>query len=554
MIALVTIFFCSGFYVQGMVAGHDIIYELVRVAEYATALSDSGFPVRWAANLDSGHGNPTFIFYSPLFLFVSSCQVLIGLSIVAAVKITLFLFTLIGGIGMYHLASLYFNREGARLASFMFLLFPYKFVDMYVRNAFAEYSAMALAPFVFFGLALISRDKTLCKKSFLLLVVSGTLFALSHNLSLVMYTPLFGAFFLLNLILNKNIHGLKYGVLAGLQIFFLSSFFILPALLEVQFVQHSQLHIDRFNVFNNFSTIGDLFGFSKWYSITPIPIFSYLMVSGLILFKKHSFDQITYSSIIFCLVSILTGIFLITSFSKAVWEIFPFMQYLQFPWRLLSPVTFLISFITGSIGHFCLRNNKSKKNSKSNQLLKTLMNISFVILLSILIFMFLDKNSDRFLFFSDEYFSEENIREQNLRATVLSEYHPIWVLEKSESTHFNEITADNGCDLKIINQNAKATLHEYSVHLKKSCWVTAHVHYFPGWKVYANGSELPVTINKKGLISFPLPAGTQNLKIMFQDTKVRKMSVLLSIIGVITIGLFLYIFNDKEHVVKQIVF
>jgi protein-S-isoprenylcysteine O-methyltransferase Ste14 len=132
------------------------------------------------------------------------------------------------------------------LASFLFLLFPYKFIDLYIRNAFAEYTAMSIAPFVFLGLTLVSSDKIFNKHSFLLLVISGTFFVLSHNLSLMMYSPLFHCFFSFQSDCKKKYSWIKIWNFSRHPNFFAFKFFYFTCLFEVKFIQHSQLLIGPF--------------------------------------------------------------------------------------------------------------------------------------------------------------------------------------------------------------------------------------------------------------------------------------------------------------------
>ena len=71
LIATLSLVFCVGLVHEGMPRGHDLIYEITRVAEYTNSLKDGGFPVRWSKNLEGGYGEPIFNFFPPLFLIVS---------------------------------------------------------------------------------------------------------------------------------------------------------------------------------------------------------------------------------------------------------------------------------------------------------------------------------------------------------------------------------------------------------------------------------------------------------------------------------------------------
>ena len=141
IIIILCLVFCVSLVHEGLIKGHDILYEITRVAEYSHSLKDTGFPVRWSANLEGGFGEPIFNFFPPLFLITSAIQMLLGFSITGAIKTSIFIFTLSGGIGMYLFAREFYGRNGGLIAAGLYIIAPYHFVDIYIRNAYSEYAA-----------------------------------------------------------------------------------------------------------------------------------------------------------------------------------------------------------------------------------------------------------------------------------------------------------------------------------------------------------------------------------------------------------------------------
>ena len=68
-----------------------------------------------------------------------------------------------------------------------------------------------------------------------------------------------------------------------------------------------------------------------------------LVAAGLVAFKRRN-TIVILSIALFCVV-----VFFITPFSSILWSYFPFVGYIQFPWRLLSVVILLASFVSGSL-------------------------------------------------------------------------------------------------------------------------------------------------------------------------------------------------------------
>lgn len=541
LITMLSLLTCVLMVHEGMPKGHDLVYEFVRLSEYVTSLKDGGFPVRWSANLEGGYGEPIFNFFPPLFLFVSAVQVFLGVSIATAAKGAIFIFTLAGGIGMYLFAGEFYERRGALLSACVYVLAPYHLCDIYIRNAYSEYTACSLAPFVFWGIALVCREKNFNSRPVFLLAASGTLFALSHNLSLIMYTPLFTVFFLLNMTLNRNWESLVSILVAGILVFCLSAFYILPVLIEKEFVQTWQLIVGKFNIFKNFTTIGSLFGMSNCYSMTPLSLIVLLLVVLAMISRKKEIDNALYANL--CLFSgiLLMLLFLTTSSSRIIWETFSFMQLFQFPWRLLSPVTFVLCFLAGSITF--LRKSwlklfpREKRGSDSMLVLPVLVGILFTI--GAICVFFLAEKSSGYVIMSDTDFTPENIRKKNLRATVLFEYRPVWVKGKPELPLEKGLICSEP-DAKIKEVEIRTGIQEYSVSLSQESVMTLNLHYFPGWRIYDNGNPIPFKITIQGLMAFILPAGNHHLKIIFENTPVRTAGNFLSILGLLGFGVLLF--------------
>ncbi len=62
--------------------------------------------------------------------------------------------------------------------------------------------------------------------------------------------------------------------------------------------------------------------------------------------------------------------------------------------------------------------------------------------------------------------------------------------------------------------------------------------YFPGWKVYVDGLETATQFqdpNYRGLMTFPVTAGEHKIEAKFEDTKLRLVSEVLSLLTITAI-------------------
>lgn len=504
----------------GFLQGHDLILEFTRVAEHTHLLKAGIFPVRWGADLEGGYGYPIYDFFPPLFMYIAGIFIITGgLSVMSAIKLSLFLLTLAGGIGMYCFAREHFGRRGGLLAACLYILAPYHFIDVFNRNAFSEFTALAIAPFVFYGLARIAKEDELNLGTAIVLTVASSLFVLSHNLSVAMYAPLFFAYFVAMIAATGR--WIKTGWL-GLPLalaFALTAYYTLPLLSEIRFVQTWMLMVGKFDVLENLQSIGRI--------TALITIFSWLLViastAALIIWRKK-IPKPAYAVLCTFGVLLLLTVFMITPASREVWLQLEFMKWLQFPWRLLSPATLLICFSAGALVYVPLPKNVLLYGGIA-------LGMSTLITFSIL-------NHGSYTSIPDNELAPRNIRDSRLPTTALSEYLPIWVKETPPALVGQRLTASRN-DAEISNIEEAPHRYAYEIAAAGETLFTAHLFYFPGWKLYVNGSEIQPRISSQGLMQFHLPKGQSTIELKFENTPVRTIGNGLSIAGLFMFGALL---------------
>lgn len=498
----------------------DLILELTRVAEYAHLLGSGIFPVRWGTDLEGGYGYPIYNFFPPLFMIISGILVMAAsFPVMSAVKLTIFLLTLAGGIGMYWFAREHFEKQGGLLAACLYILAPYHFIDVFNRNAFSEFTALAIAPFVFYGLARIAQEDEFKLSTTLVLTVSSSLFVLSHNLSIIMYAPLFCVYFMAMIIVTGQ---WKKSGRIGLPLalsFLLTAFYTLPLLSEIQFVQTWMLLIGRFNVLENLLPIGRM---TAW-----LTIFSWLLVIASavsIIVWRRNIPRPTLAVLCAFGLLLLLTVFMVTPASRPLWSQIEFLKWLQFPWRLLSPATFLICFAAGTLAYAPLPKNILLYGGIALGVI-ALMTFSMV-------------NRWTFTSIPDRELAPQNIRESWLPTTVFSEYLPIWVKERPPSVAGPRL-ATLQADVEINAVEESLHRHAYEISAPGETWLTARIYYFPGWKLHVNGHETQPRISSQGLMQFHVPRGHSTVELKFEDTPVRTAGNRLSLLGLLILGILL---------------
>ena len=132
----------------GMANQIDLVLHLARFSEFNRAIEDGQLPPLWAPNFDAGYGNPTFIFYSPLFFFSAQIPRLLGFSYLACIKMLVILSMVLSGISMYIFTREFWGKAGAFLSAIAYVYAPYHLMDVYARGAFTENIAFVWFPLI----------------------------------------------------------------------------------------------------------------------------------------------------------------------------------------------------------------------------------------------------------------------------------------------------------------------------------------------------------------------------------------------------------------------
>ena len=94
---------------------------------------------------------------------------------------------------------------------------------------------------------------------------------------------------------------------------------------------------------------------------------------------------------------------------------------------------------------------------------------------------------------------------------------------------------DNG---RMIKQTSWQYLEkDFTVSMDEAGTVTVNTLYFPGWTIYVDGSREVIEWQNptyRGLMTFRMvPGANQAVRVIFGDTKVRKVSDWLSIVSLV---------------------
>ena len=135
---------------RDIVSGHDIAFHLMRIEGMAEALKSGQLPVRLASSWLEGAGYAVDIFYGNLLLYIPACLRILGMNLVSTYKILLALLNVGTTVIAYVCFTKMLNgdKKLGLLISGIYVLESYRLVNMYVRAAVGESSAMMFFPII----------------------------------------------------------------------------------------------------------------------------------------------------------------------------------------------------------------------------------------------------------------------------------------------------------------------------------------------------------------------------------------------------------------------
>lgn len=368
---------------------HDGRHSVFFVTMFDESLRDGALWPRWAMHHNQGYGYPTFLIQAPLAFYVAELFVLFGFGITNAVKIAWGVGFLAGAWGVYALVQhwLQFRQSSnpvqskhsvawaAVVAGLLYTYAPYHLLDMYVRAAFAETMLMAWLPWVFlaFDHLIVGGTGRGWQRRLFLAALSYAGLLLTHVFALPAVTPLLVAFVLFRLwcewreknapelaqhrVRARFVPQIALAAAGGIAALLLTSIFVLPLLVEGPLLAQEAYVRATYHYERHWVYWGQFFSPFWGYGFSDDPVgvndgmgFQIGVMLGLLALCLP-FTTRNHRTIlpIFLLLSTGALLFAMTPAAGWLWRAVPTLAMLQFPWRLLALVAFLLSALGGLV-------------------------------------------------------------------------------------------------------------------------------------------------------------------------------------------------------------
>ncbi len=520
MYVVLGILFCVGivlpYFNSGFFPTHDGEWAVVRAAEMFRELRDFQFPPRYSGSLNFGYGYPLFNFAYPFPYYVTTVFHALNFGFVDSVKAVFVLSVFTSFFGMFLVSSYFWkNKFAGFLSATLYLFLPYRIVDLYVRGSIGESVAFALYPLILFSMLLILNTKKRHIGVFGTALGIGVV-ALTHNISAV-YFGIIALAFILALLLSKKYKESLYILLSLGWGGVVSSFFIIPALYEKQYVRLSKIPIADRNLY--FVALPKIL-FPSWgygtptdsnpftYNLGISQIFGFI-ASFFALLKFKDFNRMLF--VCFLGLTILL-IILMFPFSSLIWNM-PLLSEINYPWTLLLPLGFLMSFLSGAVIYVKFGNI-----------------IRIVLILLAIIFVIPYAKPESYVNRGEEYYITNEAT-----TTSSQELMPLWVRELPSIRYEDKVVGGPVISNLIYSSNNIS----FSINSSESGMVSINQIYYPGWNAYINERKSEISYNNpSGTMSINLPPGESLVSLKFSETKFRGFFDIVSLVAFV--GLMVY--------------
>lgn len=338
-----------------LLAGHSAWMDLARMVEFDAAVRAGDYLPLWSPDFYHGYGSPLFQFYAPLAYYLTELPVLAGFDIPTSLKITMLVAVLGSGVAMYQLVAARLSPWAACLGGALYMVAPYRLVDIFVRHALAEHCAFLWLPLVALGTERFVARKSRIGLALGIVATAGLL--LTHNVMALIGLPVCVTVGWLLGARNANWRDFLLAGLPALLGVGLSAFFWWPALSgrPLTYAEES-LTGGYFDFRQHFVDTGRFlslewgFGESGPQAAEKMPLqigWPHLLAglaAAVALVRTIRFGsrprpvELRWAAA--GLVVLGGAVFMCHAASQGLWAALPLVKYVQFPWRFLALVVF----------------------------------------------------------------------------------------------------------------------------------------------------------------------------------------------------------------------
>lgn len=531
---LLTLISCRYFFHLGVPITHDGNNHLVRFANYKIAVRELQIPPRIAPNLVNRYGYPVFNYNYPLANILSLPFSIAHFNYEFTFKIITsgFVFLALIGANLF-LRAKNFSRGSRIFALFVLALNPYIFTSIIFRGNIGEVMAWGILPWIFYYLEKIKFSKKFFSKDFFLLTLFMLALFLAHNI-MAFFASILLIFYLIFNYWN-NWQFIKKFALSFIWSFVCTLWFWLPAIMEKGLVILDNVDLtlnytQHFLSFNQLLRLPIEFGYSYWGQVDSMSLglgaIQILLILAAIvyLFKKKPRENLVFFIALFVLLIAQLG------FSKPLYDLIPFANFIQFPWRLALLISIVLLPVSALVFTY----------------LKKPVKFVFVLVVFLQLIQFLQVKPIDYQHQTnidyETYGGITSVNQENMPRLFTFEYFA----ERPGSVLI--LNGKGQINIKYFNGSSR----HYVLDLEEKSIIIESTAYFPGWETKVNNQKVAYLDNDiiKGRIAYELEPGNYEVKTRFtQRTWPRLVGNSVSALGLLalfSVGFYLWQKDKKS--------
>lgn len=543
----------------------DAEMHIYRVQAVQYAIENGEYYIRWAPDFYYGYGYPVFNFYSPLAYYAAAwVSVITGLGVVAGTRAVLLFSVYLGAVGMYLFARDRWRAESGIVAATAWTFAPYiLFIDPFARGDVPQTLALATGPLLFWAFDRLRR--TASWRYLVLATVMLAMLILSHPLMSLLLYGLLLAFLTWELLVSPLVPRLLteadqtspaayrlivIGIVLGIA---LAAFYWLPVGVERSAIKLENVAGGYFDFRNHFHSLTELFAQSPrldWGATDPEFYFNLGLVQWVLAalgLLTVFVERIRRLDTLFFAFAAVVFLYLMTPASLGVWESLPFMTFFQFPTRFLGPTALVLAPLAGA----ALRWTELFPGKLARRIATPV--AALVLMIGAMPLAYPQPWED-FGPVDRWRMIEVELQGRALGTTSADDFLPVGVdvvpkpadsvigqyqSEVDPIDRLNRATLPAGAEAELLASGAQ--YDRYRVSTPVEFVFRPWRFYFPGWTAYVDGEEVPIEIAKPdGFITFWVPPGQHEVLLRLEQTPVRDVAVLISMLAALVLAYAVY--------------
>jgi hypothetical protein len=496
----------------------------MRLVEVARCWADGHWSARWFPDFYGGQGFPFLSFYAPLFFLLAGLAHAAGASLPLALKLPVLLGAAAGAAGAYRLARLATGRSAALVAAALWAYAPYRIRDVWIRGDLTEFLAAGLLPWSLVAMLRLGRrhgprDVVIAAAAAALPIVTHNILGMLTGVLLALAAGVATAFS------SDRLRTGAATAAAGAGALLLSAFFWVPALYEKRFVRIDAMTTGVLDFRGNFLSPGDLFRAGELPGVGQalpmsfelgVPVLALLV---LLPFALRRMAEPARPAVVTAGLMLALGLLMTTLAGWPVYQAFPLLRFVQFPWRFLNFVA-LGAAVLAAVGLHAVLGPRPA-------VLRRAVALAAAAAAIVAVRPLLGPKPN----FELPAWAVDPAEIASRRETTTSseEYLPHGVTEPPmRGRSFERGVMLEGA-ATVEGPGRRAARYDFTVTARGPVTVTLRDLHFPGWHATVGGAPLALEPRAgTGNLQFRLGAGRHEIRVRFGTTPARRAAWLTS--------------------------